>query len=60
MSGLWGLTPSLVQHRAFEEAAAVGRLHAQLEGLALAIDQQRHLDAGLAELPDAAEEAGDR
>ena len=35
-----GLTPLLVQHRAFEEAAAVGGLDAQLEGLAVAVDQQ--------------------
>ena len=34
-------------------------LDAQLEGLAVAVDQQRHLDAGLAERPDAPEEAGE-
>ena len=48
-----------MQHRALEEAAAVGRAHAHLEGLALAIDQQRHLDAGLAERPDAPEQSGE-
>ena len=46
-----------VQHRPLEEAATVGRRDADLEGLALAVDQQRHVDAGLAQRPDAPEQA---
>src|SRR5262245_53040842 len=47
-----------MQDRTLEKAAAVGGLYAQLEGRTLAIDQQWHLDAGLTQLPDAAEETG--
>src|ERR1051326_7899916 len=42
-----------------EEFAAVGGFHPHLEGAAVAIDCERHFDAGMAERPHAAEEAGE-
>src|SRR5690348_8990724 len=49
----------LVQARAFEEAIALARFDAELHGLAVAIDRDRHFDARLALRPDAAEQAGE-
>src|SRR5580658_1928642 len=48
---------SSMQTRALEEAVALARLDAQVHGLAVAINRDRHFDAGLALRPDAAEEA---
>src|SRR5262245_14851037 len=42
--------PSM-QHRSLEEVTTVAGAHAQLKGLALAVDEQRHLDACLAQRP---------
>src|SRR5262245_14577447 len=56
-AGGGGTSRGSMQARAFEEAVAVARCNAQLEGAAVAIDQERHLDAGLAERPDVAEQA---
>src|SRR3954469_8072233 len=41
-----------------QELAAVGGRHCQVEGAAVAIDRERHLDAGIAERPDATKQAG--
>src|ERR1043166_6453860 len=43
----------------FEEFAAVGRFHAHLEGTAVAIDRERHVDARMSERPYAAEQPGE-
>src|SRR2546423_410734 len=51
-------TVRLMQHRTLEETAAVARAHAQLQGLAIAVDQQRHLHPGLAQRPYASEQTG--
>src|SRR5262245_58162769 len=48
-----------VQARSLEKAIAVARGHAHLEGAAVAIDGQRHFDAGLAQRPYLAKEAGE-
>src|SRR5689334_7121265 len=48
---------SSVQARRLEEAVAVGGDHVLLEGAALAIDRERHLDAGGTARPDAAIES---
>src|SRR5712692_5164380 len=45
-----------MQPRALEETAAVGRGDAHLQGAAVAIDGDRHLDPRIAERPDAAEQ----
>src|SRR5215475_14641244 len=47
-----------MQHRALEKVAPVARAHLELEGLALAVDEQRDLHAGLAQRPHAPKEAG--
>src|SRR6185436_11900764 len=44
--------------RAFEEFGAVARRDRHLEGAAVAIDQQRHIHAGLTERPHLAEHGG--
>src|SRR5262249_13873164 len=49
----------LMQTRPLEEPGAVAGLHRDLEGAAVAIDQQRHVDAGIAERPDLAEHGGE-
>jgi hypothetical protein len=46
----------LVQHWPFEEVAAVGGADGDLEGPALAVDCHGNGNAGLAELPDTAEQ----
>src|SRR5262245_62556509 len=38
-----------MEARRLQEPAAVGRRHAQVHGAAVAIDRQRHLDAGRSE-----------
>ena len=48
-----------MQARRFQEARAVGRGDADLEGFTPAVDGERRLDPGLAQGPDAAEEAGE-
>src|SRR3954469_13564447 len=48
-----------VQLRPLQETVAVARRDADLEGVALAMERQRHRDAGVAERPDPAEEAGE-
>ena len=48
-----------MQAWALEEPVALARFDAQLHGLAVAIDRDRHVDTGLALRPDAAEEAGE-
>src|SRR5439155_25844107 len=48
-----------MQARPFEKAVAVAGGDADLEGAAVAIDRQRHFDAGLAERPHRAEKAGE-
>jgi hypothetical protein len=48
-----------MQTRPFEKAVALARLDAQVHGLAVAVDGERHVDAGLALRPDAAEKAGE-
>ena len=53
-----GLTFRLVQARALEEPGAVARVHRHLEGAAVAVDEQRHVDAGIAERPHLAERGG--
>src|SRR5258705_10804065 len=48
-----------MQARRLEEAVAVGRHDGLLEGAPVAIDRERHLDAGRAARPDAPVEAGE-
>src|SRR5260370_35228458 len=48
-----------MQARRLEEAVAVGRHDGLLEGAPVAIDRERHLDAGRAARPDPPVEAGD-
>src|SRR3984957_20330769 len=48
-----------MQTRALEEAVALAGFDAQVHGLAVAIDRDRHFDTGLALRPDATEEAGE-
>src|SRR3981081_4731321 len=48
-----------MQARRLEEAVAVGRDDGLLEGAPVAIDRERHLDAGRAARPDAPIEAGE-
>src|SRR5262249_45451163 len=57
-SGFMSTRPALVQARALEESPAIGGSHAQLHGAPVAIDHQRNFNAGGAERPDAAEQAG--
>src|SRR5262245_50582732 len=47
-----------MQAWALEEPVPVARRDRHLEGAAVAIDQQRHLDAGIAERPHFAEHGG--
>src|SRR6185295_515992 len=47
-----------MQDRSLEQAAAVDRLHADVEGASLAVDGQRHGDPCFAQGPYAAEQAG--
>src|SRR6188474_874205 len=44
-----------VQAALLEEVGAILRVHGDAQLLALALDGQRHVDAGIAEMPDAAE-----
>src|ERR1700739_3091292 len=48
-----------VQARRLEESAAVGGFDLELQRLALAIDRERHLDPGIPERPDAAEQTSE-
>src|SRR3979490_1787092 len=48
-----------MQARRLEEAVAVGRDDGLLEGAPVAIDRERHLDAGRPRRPDAPIEAGE-
>src|ERR1043166_7124585 len=50
--------PSMQTGR-LEEFAAVGGFHPHLEGAAVAIDRERHVDAGMAERPHPAEQTGE-
>src|ERR1700722_8104188 len=43
--------------RTLEEAIALARLHANVDGVAVAVDRDRHVNAGLSLRPNAAEEA---
>src|SRR5262245_57444239 len=48
-----------MQTWSLEEAVAVARLNTHLENAALTIDQQRHVDAGVAQRPDLTEQGGE-
>jgi putative membrane protein len=48
-----------MQHRSLEQTSPVRGADLHVEGLAVALDQQGHLDAGVSQCPDAAEHAGE-